>query len=330
MEITIFTNEVAGGWHPDDVDRFLTANEETLVLWSEALVRAGHAPTVYASLRGCSACERKGVHYAARGAFDPLGRFAALITYKSRLPWQQGADAPVRLHWSMDIEPPWSSGTLARVQRFLALAPYHASRMPWVPAAKAGQVPLGMDLRDTDKARRPAGIAAANLAVYTTSPDRGLERLLLDWPAIAAAHPGLKLLVTYDVGRLGGSPLGAWLVARAREVGAEFTGPLPKAEFNALVARARYNVHPLNRFDSDLFGYGAYRAWRLGALPVLNYYHGTAFADTVPVWAPYREFLTGAAVVRQETPPITVLSWDDNVKQYWEPLLAGQAREVAA
>ena len=47
MKIIIFTNDVAGGWEPDDIDRFLGGSEESVVLLSEALIRYGFEVDVY-------------------------------------------------------------------------------------------------------------------------------------------------------------------------------------------------------------------------------------------------------------------------------------------
>ncbi len=329
MNIEVYTGAVAGGWHPNDVDNFLSANEETIVLWSEALVRAGHAVTVYASLRNVVACERNGVKYSQRAAFDPLAQRECLITYKDRRPWSQGADlsAALRIHWSMDVEPRWPTASLNRVQHFGVLGPFHRSLMPWLPEEKARQLPLGIDLKPMLRIIEVNVKPREELALYTTSPDRGLNTLLSDWSKIAKAHPGLKLAITYDFNRLiamggpNGGQVAQALANQAMQVGAQITGALPKQAFFQLLARAKYYIHPINRRESDLFGYGAFRAERAGLIPVLNYFQGYSFADTLSGHIPYREFLAGGTtVLRYDHPPVEVLSWDKTVERDWLPL----------
>ena len=332
MNIEVFTGAVAGGWNPNDVDNFLSANEETVVLWSEALVRAGYPVTVYASLRGVVACERNGVKYKQRETFDPLQERECLITYKDRRPWSMGADlcSKLRIHWSMDVEPRWPDASLGRIHYFGTLGPMHESTMPWLPLTAIRRLPLGIDLKPMLKIIEAEKKPREEIALYTTSPDRGLATLLSDWPLIAKAHPGLRLLITYDFNRLinMGGPQGGQvaqqLANHAQAVGAQITGALPKEQFFALLARAKYYIHPINRRESDLFGYGAFRAEQAGLVPVLNYFDGYSFADTLSGYVPYRDFLDNSLnIMLPNKPPVQVLSWDKTVKRDWLPLLKG-------
>ena len=99
MHIQIYMNEVAGGWLPDDIDRFLGGSEELIVLLAEALVRYGFRVTVYhnrpldCGIQQREDVERNEVYYLPRERAtlgkDPQNE--VLITFKDPSPFIQGA-----------------------------------------------------------------------------------------------------------------------------------------------------------------------------------------------------------------------------------------------
>jgi glycosyltransferase involved in cell wall biosynthesis len=344
LRVDLYTNAVAGGWHPRDLETGLGGSEEVIVLWSRAVARLGAAVTVYFSPPGHPlAADRgpdevsAGVRYRPRARFDPGAGRDALVTWKDPRPWLLGAQARRRIHWSSDVEPPWPSGVLDGLDAFACLTPYHASRMAWIPPGRLRVIPHGVDLATLDAARceRQAG-----LALYASSPDRGLKRLLLDWPRIRAGHPGLALHVTYGwrqfaacaqalppEHRQASARFRARIAALLGQPGIVTHGALPRTAMAALYWRAQYWLLPLETPDAELFCLNALKARRCGATPVIH--RRGALADTVDAWLPYERFVsTPAAAVgepcRAAISATPILDWDDIVRRHWIPLLKGE------
>ena len=141
MEISLFTNQVNPGWHPNQLDTFVGGNEECIALFSAALARLGHSVTVYSSIP--EACIFDKVSYKPRTVFDFEASYDVLITVKDRLPWLRAVDARVKIHWSNDVEPRWSDGCLSAVDKVVLMSTYHAERMEWLPEEKRSLIPLG-------------------------------------------------------------------------------------------------------------------------------------------------------------------------------------------
>jgi hypothetical protein len=161
--------------------------------------------------------------------------------------------------------------------------------------------------------------------LYASSPDRGLERLLGDWPRLRAAHPRLSLQVTYGWRRFedctaGQAPARAYrarLRERLRQPGIEDAGALSRDEMARVYWRAEYWALPLARAESELFCLNAVKAMHAGALGVVC--RGGALRDTVTRWIDYEDFLSGGTTPRT-APGIAAMDWHTVVREYWEPL----------
>mgnify|MGYP001617546108 CR=1 FL=1 len=328
MKVYFITNPIAQGWNPNEIEKFLTANEESIALLSAALVRQGGCDvSVYTSLN-CGPLEWEGVKFRPLGLAASAPDADVLVSYKTTIPWLWGTPrAHARVHWTVDAEGPWAAPVFNKLNLFVAISDFHASLMPWLKERNVHALrvsPLGFDMRpfrEHAQARDP-------IALYTSSPDRGLETLLQDWPQISLNHPGLKkLLVTYDVNRLStmGGPQGAAYAAHLRMLAAaapnvQFTGPLPREQHLTLLKKAQWYIHPLNRKEADLCGYGAQKAALGGCMPVLNGLVGTGFAEFIREAVPYREFLHGGTTPRNNglfSRP--ALSWDTLAREFWLP-----------
>ncbi len=326
MKIEIITNDVEGGWAPEDLANFLGGNEESITLLAGALARAGQDVTVFTSLKGEARTVDK-VNWKPLREFRMDDEHDVLMTVKDRAPWFRGCDARLKLHWCNDVEVPWSHGTLQWVDKIICLGSYHRERVSWMPDEKVAIIPLGMDMRpfrNNGKKRDP------NLAVYISSPDRGLETLLEDWEEIKKFRPDLKLFVTYGYQNLinmGGQP-GQQLAAKLQhlmsrpDIQAQL---LPSSELAKLLKTATYYVHPLNRADSDLFGFSMMKARAAGCTLVVPSVANNGFREMADKFIPYREWITG-----RETELLNPLhatspqSWDSIAAKHWLPLLEGK------
>jgi glycosyltransferase involved in cell wall biosynthesis len=343
LRIDLYTNAVAGGWHPDELESGLGGGEEAVVLWSRALARRGANVTVYfspspapAGRRMESESDKGGVRYRPQEAFNPSAARDVLVTWKDASPWLLGARAGRRIHWSSDVEAPWPAGLVQGLDAFVCLTAYHAGRLSWLPPERLHVVPHGIDTAALEAARTERN---GQCALYASSPDRGLEELLRDWPRIRECLPGLELHVTYGWHRYevcaDRLPPGQQAAAREfrrrlaallRQPGITNHGALPRAQAHRLYWRARYWLLPLSAPDAELFCLNALKARWCGATPVIHRRGG--LRDTVDVWLPYDRFAENAAA--PGTPlragnAVPVLDWDEVVRRHWIPLLTGTA-----
>lgn len=329
MEVAIISNAVAGGWHPLDLQRFLGGNEESLALLSEAMQEAGFAVEVFTSLRGPDWVSPAGVIWRQREAFDDRYPVDALISWKDRAIWLHPQAAKLRIHASQDVEPPLSNGAMRQIDRFITLASYHTERLTWIDPAKRTVIPLGVDPEEY----KPEG-EKESLAIYATSPDRGLETLLTDWPRIRETHPDLRLLITYDWSRLAtmSGPQGAAYAKHLEKLAAQpgiERATYDAAGIKAAFQRARFYIHPLIHPDADLFGFGAMKAQACGCKLVLSGLD-CGFRDMAREWIPYDEFVNGR-MEPEKNPRFSLepMPWDRILSEYWAPLLRGEVQHAS-
>ncbi len=83
MDITVFTNHVIHGWHPDNLSTFLGGNEESMTLWSRAMSKFANV-TVYTSLpvQLQNGFKDDDVQYLDRSQFDFNAKYEVLISFK--------------------------------------------------------------------------------------------------------------------------------------------------------------------------------------------------------------------------------------------------------
>jgi glycosyltransferase involved in cell wall biosynthesis len=321
MDIQIVTNAVAGGWSPRDLGKFLGGSEEAVTLCAEALARKGHTITVYASLNGNmpEGDNLNGVSWRPRAAYEQARPCDVLVGFKDRSLWLFPHRARVAIHWSSDVEPPLKPAALARVDRVIALSSFHAERLAWA-GPKLCLIPHGIGFQGAP------GVPWAereSVALACSSPDRGLERLLQDWPRIRQGRPDLGLVVAYGIERFPATPWLTRMQHLLRQPGITYLGAIDARALTEWMRRARYWIHSLNQPEAELFCIGAVKAQALGAMPVIYAGQPSGLSDTVKSYIPYRDFIAGSdraignPVARMDLP----LTWDEVVTQYWEPLM---------
>jgi len=324
LRIDLWCNAVAGGWRPHDLETSLGGGEEAVALWARALATRGHRVRVFHNAPDGAATRWGGAAFLPHERFNPFARRDVLVSWKSPHPWRIGATASVRLHWSSDVEAPWSPRMLERLHGFVVLTPFHRRCMPWLPERLTRVIPLGLDTAHLDAHWAPR---EAGLCLYASSPDRGLETLLRDWPRIRDWQPGLRLEVCYGFSRLlasaGGSPHVAAFRERMarllRQEGVTYRGALSRAETARTYWRAAYWMHPLNRAESELFCLNAVKARHCGVVGVVN--RLGALQQTATRWIDYTAFREGGRDITT-VPPYPAPDWDTVVRDYWEPLFA--------
>tara|TARA_Y100000310_G_C20657554_1_gene802796 strand:+ start:1378 stop:2325 length:948 start_codon:yes stop_codon:yes gene_type:complete len=315
MTIKIFTNEVAGGWNPLDLKDGLGGSEESIILFSEALVRKGYQISVFHTQKENHSSEYNGVHYfpreAAKCNLDDI-----FITFKDNIPWVNQAKGKVNIHWTADVERPWNTD---RIDHFVNLSFFHAQRNLWVSPRKSKIIPLGIDLDSLNHHKQEKN---ENLMLYCSAPDRGLEQLLRDWENIRKYYSGLELAICY--GNESNSLYS--LYSLLGQDGIKVLGRVTKAIIEELYWKAKYWCLPLNRADSELFCLNAVKAQYCGAIPVVNKIG--ALKNTVRSYIPYDNFVKGQIrkndINIEYEPSMIAMDWDHIVETYWLPLFGGK------
>ncbi len=340
MDVEIVTNAVAGGWDPRRLAEGLGGSEECITLLAEALARRGLRIAVYASLPDDAPFAYRGVAWRPRGSFDPASRRHALIGFKEPGLWLFPARADVTVHWSSDAEPALKPVPLGRVRHVVALSAAHAERLAWVPRERLRVIPHGIGEPFLAGSPSTPWREREPLLLACSSPDRGLERLLLDWPRILKAHSRalagrlqqdgeMRLVVAYGFPRIPPSPWRAHIERLLTQPGIVAQGCIAETALADWMHRARYWVHPLNNPAAELFCLSAVKAQALGALPVTQHVANSGLRDTVRQYIPYAAFLAGSTTpqpnpaARSDLP----LSWDEVVRRWWLPLLTGDASD---
>lgn len=320
MHVDLYTSAMIGGWHPDDLENFLGGNEEADVRLSEEFVKAGATVRVYTTLRGCDEAERNGVHYFQRGAFQPKDDRDILIATKEVPP---GDCVGRKIYWCVDVIPAPQAAQWA--DDFVALGHYHFNRISeWLRHPSTRLIPYGIDEKPTDTEKDD------NLAIYTTSPYRGLDTLLTDWELIKQHRPNLKLQVTY---KWDGNPDSSWsaqhkLLHLMLEQEGVSCKQLTQEEMTELYARATYWVHPLNNPDGDLIGFSAMKAKVHGCQIIIPGPIG-GFQDAVDTYTPYEYWKQGNdGDVSNALQTVFPDSWENIVREKWMPLLTSQQWNV--
>ena len=323
LTIDLWTNLVAGGWHPAQLQSGLGGGEESLVLWTAALAHRGHRPRVYHNGPSAGACiQNGGVAFLPHSAFDPFEHRDVMVSWKSHHPWRVGTLADLRIHWSSDVEPAWPSELAGQVDAFITFSPFHRESMPWLPASQTLVIPLGVDLGHL---QRHISERISGRAIYASSPDRGLELLLRDWPRLRAAHPGLRLDVHYGwkqfMACTVGNPRAVEFRSRMDRLliqeGVRYRGAVSRDDMARAYWEAEYWMLPLQKAESELFCLNAVKAMHCGAVGVVN--RIGALRHTVSRWIEYEAFRSGETEINYE-PVFSALSWDQVIERYWEPL----------
>lgn len=195
---------LGGGWERwsplDILGRGLGGSETAAVRLAEALAGRGYVVTVYGDVHRCVWGEH-GILFEHHSTFDRERPRDAVIA--SRLP--EIADRPVNADrlvlWMHDVD---CGGRLTRdrAERFdaiVGLSTWHLGHLraayPDLPAGKLVQARNGIA---PGLFEHPAAWQdRPHRAVYSSSPDRGLDFLLGLWPKVRERVPDAELVCTY-------------------------------------------------------------------------------------------------------------------------------------
>lgn len=197
-DIAIYCGPGWASWQPQDIElKGLGGSETAAVRLAQYLSRLGYVVTVYGEITD-QQCFGD-VIFRHHTAFDPQERREAVIS--SRIP--ELFDRPVncrsRLLWFHDTDAGdrFTASQCEKIDHVLCLSDWHLNHLK-------GLYPFAADkLRQTRNGIEPRYFENGEVernphrAVYTSSPDRGLDKLLELWPRVREQVPDAELKHSY-------------------------------------------------------------------------------------------------------------------------------------
>ena len=214
LDIVIACGRTDECWNPDVIAKSGMGGSETAVVEvAKRLALAGHRVRVFCDTPVNGLFD--GVEYRDQSYLPEVKHCDLLVG------WRDGTtlgyiSAKVKWIWVHDTTiangTPWN---LFLAERVLALSQWHAGHL--VEKCGAGWEQVSVTSNGIDVSRFTATPERhPHRALYTQSPDRGLEELLKIWPSIKARVPDAELRVFYGWGSAEGqSPsteTGKWLI----------------------------------------------------------------------------------------------------------------------
>lgn len=199
LSISLYVGYHTENWNPDTVaERGIGGSETAVVEMAKRLVKYGHKVTVYNQC-GDSGGTFDGVEYLDHTKFGPHD-CDILITSRRADAVDFGVRAKATLCWVHDVHlgNALTHERALKIDRFFCLTHWHKDfflkQYPFVHPSQVVVTRNGIDLskfQPSDEPRNP------HRAVYSSSPDRGLQSLLQMWPRIRQRVPDAELHVFY-------------------------------------------------------------------------------------------------------------------------------------
>jgi len=250
-DIVFACGETAEPWNPVLSAKVGIGGSETAVMAvAQRLAARGHRVRVYTN------CGEEGlygdVEYYRSVGLEWLEKCDMLVGWRN-LEWLQSVRARAKWCWVHDTFAKGDTSPYYRslADRSLALSQWHAQHLTQDRGFEWERVSVTRNGIDLDRFVSGAGPRPPR-AIYSSSPDRGLEPLLAVWPRIRAAVPDAELDVFYGLEGLRGSGERghAWagrIAATAEKLadsGVRMRGRVSQAELAKEMLGARVWVHP--------------------------------------------------------------------------------------
>lgn len=308
MKIVFYCNFVLVGWSGADYDKGRSgASEELLTQLSRRLVKDGHDVTIYKN--GASGVF-DGVKHCEFEDFKPFLPIDVFVSFKNKSSLLETVNAKKKIHWSAEIED--YKPFIDHCDDFISMSNYHKRN-----CGDIGKTIYNfIDFKETDsfKVDKEEGTA-----LYSSSYDRGLEDILMNWDVIRKSLGLRKLRVIYgwrilnEIAKSNSNVL-VWrdkMQKLLKQDGIEELGEVSKKDMIELYWKSEYWLHPVNNPQSELFCVNAVRAQYSGCIPVVR--RVGALQETVNEFMDY-DHLLGQKVGRDALSK----DWKKNNRKYVE------------
>lgn len=202
-DVAIYLGSGWERWAPWDIEtRGLGGSETAAVRLGEQLAARGYVVTIYADTERALVGE-DGLLFEHHNAFDPSRERQAVISSRNPLLFDCRVNTQRRILWLHDVDC-GDLFTLPRAENIdavMVLSEWHRNhtlaRYPWLPVDKMRVTANGIHPTYFDDSVLDAWGDRAPRAVYSSSPDRGLDILLELWPRVRERVPDAELVASY-------------------------------------------------------------------------------------------------------------------------------------
>lgn len=185
-------NDQTSSWGPSSIEKGIGGSEEAVINISKELAMLGWTVEVYANVEeeGCF----NGVHWYQATASNPNDLVDLCIVWRGHRYVEYAPKGRVTWLWLHDLQggqEAYYVDVNDKYDNYLFLSEFHAKDAPWVEKDKIFLTTNGVDPK-----MMKSGQNNPKKVIYASSPDRGLDNLLKDWPDVHAAT-GAELHVYY-------------------------------------------------------------------------------------------------------------------------------------
>jgi glycosyltransferase involved in cell wall biosynthesis len=199
-DYVFYTGNAVERWNPDTARRSGIGGSETAVIeMGRRLAQLGHSVRVYGDCEGIEG-RFDGVDYIDHKKYGNLS-CDVLITSRrpSAVDDSHNVSAKARVCWVHDIHcgPELTHARAIRIDRFLTLTNWHRDFfLSHHQCVHPDQVSVTRNGIDLGKFAHPSP-RDPKRAVYSSSPDRGMQVAITVWPRVRERVPGAELHVFY-------------------------------------------------------------------------------------------------------------------------------------
>jgi len=200
LDVVFYVGPGVEAWNPETASKNGIGGSETAVIeMSKRLASRGHKVRVF---NDCSGMEGTfgGVEYSH---FSKYGSLSCDVLVSSRKPSAvddgHKVSARARLCWVHDVHcgPELTHARALRIDRFLTLSQWHRDYfLAHHSCVHPDQVLVTRNGIDLSRFDRPV-VRDSKRAVYSSSPDRGMQVAICVWPRVRERIPGAELHVFY-------------------------------------------------------------------------------------------------------------------------------------
>jgi glycosyltransferase involved in cell wall biosynthesis len=189
--VVFFCSHAFEDWGPESLLKGCGGSEEAVIQLTKRLVKLGWDVTVYNNCITEGVID--GVNWVRFERFNPRDMFNIIVSWRNNLFVDEciARQKYVDLH-DVPEEKYYDDESTENVKIFVK-SQYHRSLLPNVADEKFVIVPNGIDTKQFEKGPEKV----RNNMVWTSSYDRGLDKLLAMWPAIKNEVPDATLDVYY-------------------------------------------------------------------------------------------------------------------------------------
>ncbi len=281
--VEIFCTLTAEEWSPKSIKTGIGGSEEAVINMAQELFKLGHRVIVY---NACGAAEGvyNNIPYVDTNCFDQFAEHDILIAWRNPQFFRHPMNARRKYVWMHDVPNLdfFDKDTLENIDKIFVLSKFHRSLFTDIPDDKFYITRNGVDLslfkQGGNVNRDPYKV------VYASSPDRGLDKLLIMWPDIKKAVPEAHLHIYYgwsvfDLFHRKPKELAwkKWIMSMTKQDGVTWHGRVGQPELAVEFQSAGVWAYPT--YFEEISCITAMKAQVAGCIPVCTDY--AALADTV-------------------------------------------------